>query len=147
MTVSRNALCGLYGVIAALALLGTWTHNVAYLGGGFIDVNRQFWSDTFANPASRSITVDLFFLSLAVSLWMVTEARRLQMRGVWLYLLFGLLIAISVTVPAFMIHRQRALAARAPGTPAGHLRRGDVIGIVALCIGVAAYTLLSFARD
>ena len=146
MTVSRKELSALYGVLAVLALLATWSHNVAYLGAGFVDVGKHFWGDTLANPASRSITVDLFFLSLAVLLWMVTEARRLQMRGVWLYLLFGLLIAISVTVPVFMIHRQRALASRTPGTPAGQLRRSDVIGITLIGAGVAAYTLLSFTR-
>ena len=49
-----------------------------------------FWQETLVNPASRLITVDVFFLGLAVFVWMVLEARRLGMRGVWLYLLFGI---------------------------------------------------------
>jgi hypothetical protein len=44
-----------------LALVGTWGNNIAYVGLGFIGTNVAFWQDTLANPASRSITVDLFF--------------------------------------------------------------------------------------
>src|SRR3546814_21041112 len=97
MPASRKILCIVYGLIALLALAGTWAHNVAYLSRGFVGANVAFWHDTLANPASRSITVDLFFLGLAIFVWMILEARRLGMRGVWLYLVFGMLIAISVT--------------------------------------------------
>ncbi|MFA5941825.1 MAG: DUF2834 domain-containing protein [Sinimarinibacterium sp.] len=75
MNVSRTDLCTAYGLIAILALIGTWGNNVAYLDAGFIDANTRFWSDTLVNPASRSITADLFFLLLAVLVWMVLEAR------------------------------------------------------------------------
>ncbi|WP_020647733.1 DUF2834 domain-containing protein [Solimonas variicoloris] len=146
MTVTRKLLCVAYASIALLALIGTWSHNVAYLPLGFAGANLRFWGDTFANPASRSITVDLFFLSFAVLVWMVLEARRLHMRGVWLYLLFGLLIAISVTVPLFLIHRERVLAVRAPGTPAGRLATGDLIGLALLVLATLAYTATTLVR-
>ena len=77
---------------------------------------------------------------------MVLEARRLQMRGVWWYLVFGMLVAISVTVPLFLIHRQSALAARTPGAPAGQLRGADVVGIIVIAAGTLAYMVLSFLR-
>ena len=147
MTVSRNALCVLYGVAAVLALFGTWGHNAEYLSHGYLGANLQFWTDTLANPASRSITVDLLFLVIVVALWMVLEARRLNMRWVWAYLLAGMLIAISVSVPVFMIHRQRTLARRTPNTPAGQLRGVDVFGLAAVGVLTIAYTVLSFARD
>ncbi|MGH8447324.1 MAG: DUF2834 domain-containing protein [Solimonas sp.] len=143
MTVTRKLLCVIYGLIALAALIGTWGNNAAYLELGFTGANLRFWQDTLANPASRSITVDLFFLSLVVLVWMVIEARRLHMRGVWLYLLFGMLIAISVTVPAFLIHRERVLAARAPGTPAGRLNRLDAIGVAVVSVAIAVYTILT----
>ena len=143
MTVSRQTLCVVYGVIAALALVGTWGHNIAYLNLGFIGANEAFWSDTLANPASRSITADIFFLGLAVFVWMVLEARRLGMRGVWLYLLFGVLIAISVTVPIFLINRERALAAAEPSSHAGHLHMLDVAGLVLTSIGMVAYAVIA----
>lgn len=147
MTVSRKALCTAYALIALLALVGTWGNNLAYLDVGFVGANRSFWTDTLANPASRSITADLFFLLLAVFVWMVLEARRLRMRGVWLYLLFGTFIAISVTVPIFLINRERALAAAQPGDAAGTLHPVDIVGLAFVAALTLAYTAVTLLRS
>jgi len=40
---------------------------------------------------------------------MVAEARRLGIRFVWIYVVLGLLIAISVTAPLFLVARERRL--------------------------------------
>lgn len=143
MPISRKVLCIAYGLITLLALVGTWGNNVAYLSLGFVEANATFWQETLANPASRSITVDLFFLGLAMFVWMVLEARRLGMRGVWLYLLFGMLVAISVTVPIFLINRERALAAREPSSAAGTLGVFDIAGIAAVTVAIVAYTAVA----
>lgn len=143
MPISRKTLCVIYALIALLALLGTWGNNVAYLSLGFAGANMTFWQETLANPASRSITVDLFFLGLAVFVWMVLEARRLGMRGVWLYLLFGMLIAISVTVPIFLINRERALAQREPSSAAGSLGVFDIAGLAAVTVAITAYAAMT----
>lgn len=139
MPISRKTLCVAYGLIALLALAGTWGNNVAYLSLGFVGANVTFWQETLANPASRSITVDLFFLGLAMFVWMVLEARRLGMRGVWLYLVFGMLVAISVTVPIFLINRERVLAKREPSGTAGTLGVFDIAGLAAVTVAVTAY--------
>ena len=146
MKISRTLLCAAYGVIAVLALVGTWGNNLHYLGDGFFAANTHFWSDTLVNAASRSITVDVFFLSLAAIMWMLLEARRLKLRAVWLYVIFGLLVAISVTVPLFLIHRERALAARDGDAPAGELHLLDILGLTALAIGAIAYALATLSR-
>jgi hypothetical protein len=145
MTLSRKALCTFYGLIAVLALIGTWGNNIAYLHLGVAEVNGAFVADTLVNPASRSITVDLLFLLLAVFIWMVLEARRLGMRAVWLYLFFGAAVAISVTVPIFLINRERALATRESRDVAGTLRKGDIIGLVATAGIAIAYTAFSLS--
>jgi predicted transporter len=88
----------------------------------------------------------VFFLGLAVFVWMVLEARRLGMRGVWLYLLFGMLVAISVTVPIFLINRERALAAREPSSAAGTLGTLDVIGLVLVTVAILAYAAMALLR-
>jgi hypothetical protein len=90
--IPRRFLCGLYATIALVALVGTWGNNLAYLNLGPIGGTVYFWQETMSTPASRSITVDIFFFALAVAVWMVMEARRLHIRGVWLYLVFGLLM-------------------------------------------------------
>jgi hypothetical protein len=143
MTVSRKILCIVYGVIAVLAFAATWGQNIAYLDQGFVGGTASFWRDTLANPASRSITADIFFFGLAVFVWMVLEARRLGLRGVWLYLLFGMLIAISVTVPIFLINRERALAAMERSTTAGHLGGLDAAGLLLVAAGIVSYAVIA----
>jgi hypothetical protein len=145
MPISRKALCIAYGLIALLALVGTWGNNVAYLSLGFMEANMTFWRETLVNPASRSITVDLFFLGIAMFVWMVLEARRLGMRGVWLYLLFGMLVAISVTVPIFLINRERALAAREPSSAAGTMSAPDIAGLVLVTAAIGAYAVITLS--
>ena len=138
MTVTKKMLCVAYGAIGLLALVSTWSNNIQYVGLGFLGANVHFWEETFANPASRSITVDLLFLTAAASVWMVLEARRLAMRAVWLYVLFGVVIASSVTFPVFLINRERALANAAP-TLAGTLRPWDALGLAVLILVAVMY--------
>jgi hypothetical protein len=103
MPRSRRILCGLYAATALLALLGTWSQNVAYFGpgegglAGFVLATGRFWQETLATPARTSITVDLALLCLPLFVLMVIEARHGGIRFVWLYIVLGLLVAISVT--------------------------------------------------
>jgi len=118
MTTNRKILCGVYALIALVALIGTWSQNLAYLGspGGFL---ADFLSDTWVTAASRSITIDIVLFALAATIWMVIEARKLGIPYVWAYIIGGMLIAISVTFPLFLIARERRLATAAkvnPGT-------------------------------
>jgi hypothetical protein len=145
MSISRKTLCFAYGLIALLAFVTTWANVLSYASLGFVGSNVAFWRDTLANPASRFLTLDVFFLGLAVFVWMVLEARRLGMRRVWLYLLFGMLVAISLTVPIFLINRERALAAREPSSAAGTLGTFDVIGLVLVTAAILVYAALTFS--
>jgi len=64
---------------------------------------------------------------------------------VWLYLLFGTVVAISVTVPIFLINRERALAKREPSSAAGTLAIFDLVGLVLLTIGFAVYAAITLS--
>jgi hypothetical protein len=110
MTNTDRKLCTAYGAIAVLALLGTWSQNLAFFALPEKNGLADFMRATFANPAAASITLDLLFLCLAAVIWMLVEARRLAIRGVWFYIAFSFLIAISVTFPLFLIARQVRLA-------------------------------------
>jgi len=117
MSSTQRRLCIVYGVIALAALVGTWSQNVAYFHAdegavvGFVLATVRFWSDTFATAASTSITIDLSLFFVAAAVFMVLESRRLGIRWVWAYVVLGLLIAIRVTFPLFLIARERRLAA------------------------------------
>ena len=139
MTITRRTLCVAYAVTGLLALMGTWGNNLAYLHLGFLGANVRFWQDTLVNAASRSITVDILFFALTVTTWMLLEARRLAMRGAWLYVLFSLVIAVSVAFPVFLIHRERVLHRREGTVAAGELRTLDVWGLVLLGVAFTLY--------
>jgi hypothetical protein len=101
MLMSRKLLCAAYAAIALVALIATWSQNILFFNGG--GSLMGFWEATKANPASRSITVDIALLLLSVAILMVIEARRLGVKFVWAYIIGGFLIAISVTFPLFLL--------------------------------------------
>jgi hypothetical protein len=150
MPRSRQILCVTYALIALLAFVGTWSQNVVYFHAddglaGFALATARFWPDTLTTPAAVSVTVDLGLFLLAASVLMVVEARRLGIRFVWLYIVLGLLVAISVTFPLFLIARERRLAAAAEGTDPT-LATSDTAGLVALGASAAAFTLWTVGR-
>ena len=137
MPVSRKLLCAVYATIAIAALIATWSQNAAYfnnIAGFFTD----FMADTKVTPASRSISVDILFFFLAAAIFMVIEARKHGVRFVWAYIVGGVLIAISVTFPLFLLARELRLAT----TDAAHLKAVDVIPLIvfaALIVGLVIY--------
>lgn len=129
-------LCAFYGLVAVAALIATWSQNLAYFhGGGLAGAFAAFLEDVRVNPASRSITVDIALFTLAGSAFMILEARRLGIRFVWLYILLGFLVAISVTFPLFMIARERHVCWCEGGEPAS-LQVVDGLGIAVTALVV-----------
>ena len=106
MTRSEKIICGLYAAIAVMALVTTWSNNIAFMLEPENQNALSFFRALYANGATASITNDLLFYALAGSIFMVLEARRLHMRHVWVYILLSLLIAVSVMFPLFLIARQ-----------------------------------------
>lgn len=128
-TVSRakQILCVVYALIAVAALYGTWSENLSYPPA---TMGAQFLTDLKANPASRSISIDLALFLLATAFWMVFEARRIGLRFVWAYIVFAFLIAISVTFPLYLLARELRLASPAPaGNPSGLIVGLDAAGL------------------
>lgn len=109
LSTARRALYVGYALIAAVALVATWSQNLAYDVG--TSTATAFLRDTTVTPAARSITADILLLTLAVIVVMVIEARKHGVRFVWLYVAASPLTAISVTFPLFLIARERRLGA------------------------------------
>ena len=107
--MNRNTRITMYAIIAVVALYGTWSQNLAY--GPTL---HGFLPDMKANPAARSVTIDIFMMALGAAFLMTYEARRLGIRFVWAYIFFGLTVAISFTFPLFLIAREFALGRDAP---------------------------------
>src|SRR6478735_10550821 len=132
MLMSRKLLCAAYAAIALVALVATWSQNILFFGGGGSFLG--FWDATKANHATRSITVDIALLLLAVAILMVIEARRLGVKFVWAYIIGGFLVAISVTFPLFLIARE----IRVSRTDPTRLGTGDTIALALLALFTAA---------
>lgn len=106
MKKKSSLLCGVYFVLSIVALIGCWYQNWYYVPEGLLQGGLHFWQDLLVTAASRSITIDIGLFSLCAAIWMVIESKKYGIKNVWMYLLFGLLIAISVTFPLFLIARE-----------------------------------------
>jgi Terpene cyclase DEP1 len=136
LPTSRKILCGVYGVIAVAALVATWSQNLAYFDkpARFL---LNFLNDAKVTPASRSLTVDIVLFFLAAMILMVIEARKHGVRFVWLYILGGFTIAISVTFPLFLIARELRMGA----SDAPSLRTRDTVLLAVVSVLVAGMVI------
>lgn len=133
MMLSRRWLAAAYVAVALAALILTWGQNLAYFaGGGGLTAFPKFLIDAAANPASRSVTFDILLIFYAAAIWMVFEARRLRMRFVWVYVILGLFVAISVTFPLFLAVRE--LRTQIEPHIEGRPSMADGVGIGALAV-------------
>lgn len=123
-TPSTSTTPWLAWLYLALALAGgilPWLANLEFIGsyGAAFDLSL-FVQLANANPAAQSLSRDLLIGATAVTIWMVVESRRLQMRHLWLVLLSSVTIAFAFAAPFFLFLRERRLAelARDPGAVA-----------------------------
>jgi len=146
MQVKRKALMVIYLLVGVTGLIGTWSNNIAYLGEGrsFLAVNQLFWQETLTSPASRSITIDILCLALPVLVWMFLEARRLGMKGIWLYYLACIFIAAGAAIPFFLAHREKSLDDTSADSYT--LAIADVIGLLLLGSAIGGYIWLAVGR-
>ena len=101
-------------VYLALAVAGgvlPWLSNLEFMRqyGASLDL-AQFISLANANPAAESLSRDLLVGASAITVWMIVESRRLQMRHLWIVLLSAGTIAFAFAAPFFLFLRERRLA-------------------------------------
>ena len=95
----------LYLGLGIAGLVGTWAYNLSA-----IQQSRDFFRDwSNSGPAVSSLTVDLLVVAVAGSIFIIVEARRLGMRGGWLYVALSIVTAFAFTFPVFLAARERTL--------------------------------------
>jgi hypothetical protein len=136
LPTASKALCAVYAVISLAALIATWSQNAAYFDnpGRFL---VDFLNDSKVTPASRSLTVDIVLFFLAAGILMVVEARKHGVKYVWLYILGGFAIAISVAFPLFLIAREMRIG-RTEETRLGAL---DTVLLAVFAVVAAGLTI------
>jgi Ca2+/Na+ antiporter len=110
MIRSEKILCSIYAIIAFVALIATWSNNLAFIREPENQNVVSFYRALYANPAAASFTNDLLLYALAGFIFMALEARRLHIRFVWAHILLSLFIAVSVMFHLFLIARQIAIS-------------------------------------
>lgn len=111
MTRSEKFLCGIYAVIAIVSIIATWSNNVAaFVSQPETRTIEGLYHALYVNYATASFINDLFGLTIAASVFIVVEGRKLRIRYYLLYVLLSGPTAISFTFPLFLIARQMKLA-------------------------------------
>lgn len=136
LPTSRKVLCAVYALIALVALIATWSQNLAYQSAA-ADLFSSFLRETRATPASRSITADILLFFLAAAIFMVIDGRKHGVRLIWAYIVGGIFIAISVTFPLFLIARE--LRRNTVGAP--HLATKDAVLLALLAVVLLGTTV------
>jgi hypothetical protein len=87
-----------------------WLANLAFLKqyGPSFDLGL-FVGLANDNPAAQSLSRDLAVGASAVTIWMVSESRRLKMRGLPWVLLSCVTVAFAFGAPLFLHLRERRL--------------------------------------
>lgn len=100
----------IYLALAVAGAIFPWLANAEFIRdyGQAFDL-AQFIELANANPAARSLSRDLLIGATAVTIWIITEARRLKMRGLWIVLLGSVTIAFAFAAPFFLFLRERRL--------------------------------------
>ena len=106
----RSWISYLYLTISILGAIFTTFCNIKFAniyGPGF-DL-KNFILLATNNPAAQSISFDLFFLAMAVFIWIILESKRLEIKHLWIIILSTFTIAIAFSGPLFLFLRERRL--------------------------------------
>ena len=100
-------------IYLALAIAGgvlPWLANLEFIQshGAAFDLGL-FVQLANANPAAQSLARDLAIAATAVTIWMVSEGRRLRLKGLGWVLLSCVTIAFAFGCPLFLYLRERRL--------------------------------------
>jgi enterochelin esterase-like enzyme len=91
----------IYFALAGLGLITAWVLNgiASFEGANYINA----W---FGSVVDWVLSVDLLIVAAATIVFMLHEARKLQMKRVWLYFLLSGITALAFTFPLFLAFRE-----------------------------------------
>jgi uncharacterized membrane protein len=100
----HKTLFWVYLVLSAIGLVTAWIFN-----GIAVANNEDYLTAWFGTAVDWVLSGDFTIVAIAVVIFMITEARRLKMTRVWLYILLSGVTAMAFTFPLFMAIRERQL--------------------------------------
>ena len=107
---SHHYLSILYLILALLGGVFPTLANIQFVKtyGPSFDL-EMFIGLANSNPAAQSISRDLLFGATAITIWIITESRRLRMKNLWIVLLSSFTIAFAFAAPLFLFLRERRI--------------------------------------
>ena len=108
--ISRHFLSSIYLLLAFLGATLTIQANINFIneyGPGF-DI-PLFIKLANVNPAARSLSSDLLVGASAITIWIFSEGKRLEIRHLWIVFLSMFTIAFAFAAPLFLFLRERRL--------------------------------------
>ena len=100
----HKKLFWVYLVLSVIGLVTSWVFNaLAVLN------NEDYARAWFGSAVDWVLSADFAVVAIAVVVFMITEARRLKMKRVWLYIVLSGITAMAFTFPLFMAMRERKL--------------------------------------
>ena len=100
----HKSLFWVYLVLSIIGLVTAWIFN------GFAVMNNEaYMAAWFGSAVDWVLSADFTIVAIAVVVFMISEARRLKMKRVWLYILLSGVTAMAFTFPLFMAMRERQL--------------------------------------
>ena len=100
----HSVKAALYLATSAIGLITAWTLNALA-----VFEEADYLAAWFGSVVDWVLSVDLLVVGAAVAIFMISEARRLGMKRVWIYFLLSGITAIAFTFPLFMFFRERKL--------------------------------------
>lgn len=101
----HKSLFWVYLVLSIIGLVTAWIFN-----GVAVMNNQDYANAWFGTAVDWVLSGDFTIVAIAVVVFMISEARRLKMKRVWLYILLSGVTALAFTFPLFMAMRERQLA-------------------------------------
>tara|TARA_Y100001968_G_C18836728_1_gene471659 strand:+ start:124 stop:474 length:351 start_codon:yes stop_codon:yes gene_type:complete len=108
--IQKNFLAWIYLAFAFAGAIFPTLSNIEFIQmyGSTFDI-QKFIELANSNPASESLSRDLFIGAGSIFVWIINESRRLKMKNLWVVLLGTFLIAFAFAAPLFLFLRERRL--------------------------------------
>ena len=86
-----------------------WYYNLQTITPGvdFISNMTFFVTQTFANSASASTSLDIFIAYLTFIVWVLYDGYSIKLPYYWAYPILGFLISFAFIFPAYLLMRER----------------------------------------
>ena len=100
----HKSLFWVYLILSIIGLVTAWIFN-----GLAVMNNEDYAGAWFGSAVDWVLSADFTVVAIAAVVFMISEARRLKMKRVWLYILLSGITAMAFTFPLFMAMRERKL--------------------------------------